>query len=209
MKIGIIGATGHAGSAILQEGLRRNLDVTAIVRSPEKLEVEVPFIKKDLYDLTKEDLKDFDVVVDAFNAPKGKEEMHQTSMEHLIDILTGSRSRLIVVGGASSLYVDDEKTTKMIDQMPKDSPFFAVAFNMYEASKILKATKELTWTYVSPAAFFNPSGEETGNYQINDGILKHNSNGKSEISMKDYALAIMDIIEDKSYLNHHIGVVEK
>jgi putative NADH-flavin reductase len=37
MKIGVIGATGFVGSAILQEALQRGLEVTAIVRHPEKL----------------------------------------------------------------------------------------------------------------------------------------------------------------------------
>lgn len=48
MKVAIIGATGHAGSLILAEALNRNLAVTAIVRHPEKLEVEVPILVKDL-----------------------------------------------------------------------------------------------------------------------------------------------------------------
>ncbi|MGL9756907.1 NADH-flavin reductase [Enterococcus sp. DIV0181] len=123
MKIAIIGATGHAGSLILKEALARHLDVTAIVRNAKKLTVTVPFIEKDLYDLTTEDLAPFDVVVDAFNAPVGKEEMHQTSLAHLAKILANTSTRLLVVGGASSLFIDPEKTTRMIDQVPEDAPF--------------------------------------------------------------------------------------
>ena len=66
MKIALIGATGHAGSFILDEALSRDLDVTAIVRHPEKLPSDVPFIQKDLFELTTTDLASFDVVVDAF-----------------------------------------------------------------------------------------------------------------------------------------------
>lgn len=66
--------------------------------SSEKLPSDVPFIQKDLFELTTTDLASFDVVVDAFNAPKGKEEMHQTSLSHLIEMLEGTDTRLIVVG---------------------------------------------------------------------------------------------------------------
>ena len=148
MKIAIIGATGHAGSFILDEALSRDLDVTAIVRHPEKLPSDVPFIQKDLFELTTTDLASFDVVVDAFNAPKGKEEMHQTSLSHLIEMLEGTDTRLIVVGGASSLFLDTEKTTRMIDQVPKNAPFYPTAFNMYEGLLKLKQSKNLHWTYL-------------------------------------------------------------
>ena len=69
MKVAIIGATGHAGSLILAEALNRNLAVTAIVRHPEKLEVEVPILVKDLFELTKNDMEFFDVVINAFRPP--------------------------------------------------------------------------------------------------------------------------------------------
>ncbi|MBU5584490.1 NAD(P)H-binding protein, partial [Enterococcus sp. S181_ASV_20] len=57
MKVAIIGATGHAGSLILAEALNRNLAVTAIVRHPEKLDVEVPILVKDLFELTKNEME--------------------------------------------------------------------------------------------------------------------------------------------------------
>lgn len=66
MKIGIIGATGNAGSLILKEALARDLSVTAIVRHPEKLQVKVPILVKDLFELTPKDVAFFDVIVDAF-----------------------------------------------------------------------------------------------------------------------------------------------
>lgn len=72
MKIALIGATGHAGSFILDEALSRDLDVTAIVRHPEKLPSDVPFIQKDLFELTTTDLASFDVVVMLSTLPKEK-----------------------------------------------------------------------------------------------------------------------------------------
>ncbi|MBO0480771.1 NAD(P)-dependent oxidoreductase [Candidatus Enterococcus courvalinii] len=209
MKIAIIGATGHAGSLILKEALARHLDVTAIVRNAKKLTVAVPFIEKDLYDLTTEDLASFDVVIDAFNAPAGKEEMHQTSLAHLAKILANTSTRLLVVGGASSLFIDPEKTTRMIDQVPEDAPFYPTAFHMSQALVHLKDTNGLRWTYISPAAFFNPTGERTGNYQLNDDFLHKNAQGESVISMADYAIALIDEVLADEHENEHISVVSQ
>lgn len=207
MKLAIIGATGRAGSLILNEALERQVDVTAIVRRPEKLTVDVPYIQKDLYDLTTEDLTEFDVVIDAFNAPQGKEEMHQTSLQHLIDILSGTDTRLLVVGGASSLYLDDEKTQRMIDISDPKAPYYPTAYNMYRAFLELPRAKNLYWGYLSPASFFNPDGQRTGKYQLSDDRLKKNSAGKSEISMADYAIAMVDEALHHQYGNQHISVV--
>ncbi|MBO1304957.1 NAD(P)-dependent oxidoreductase [Enterococcus sp. 669A] len=207
MKLAIIGATGQAGSLILNEALERQVDVTAIVRSPEKLVVGVPYIKKDLYDLTKEDLTPFDVVVDAFRPPLGKEELHQTSLQHLIDILSGTDTRLLVVGGASSLYLDDQKTQRMIDVSDPKAPYYPTAYNMYQAFLELPKTKNLYWGYLSPAANFVPNGRRTGEYQLSDDRLKANSQGNSEISMADYAIAMVDEALKNQHANQHFSVV--
>ena len=191
MKIALIGATGHAGSFILDEALSRDLDVTAIVRHPEKLPSDVPFIQKDLFELTTTDLASFDVVVDAFNAPKGKEEMHQTSLSHLIEMLEGTDTRLIVVGGASSLFLDP------------------TAFNMYEGLLKLKQSKNLHWTYISPASLFDPHGKRTGTYLLSDDYLQRNAAGDSTISMADYAIALVDEILDEKHEKQHISVVSR
>ena len=191
MKIALIGATGHAGSFILDEALSRDLDVTAIVRHPEKLPSDVPFIQKDLFELTTTDLASFDVVVDAFNAPKGKEEMHQTSLSHLIEMLEGTDTRLIVVGGASSLF------------------FYPTAFNMYEGLLKLKQSKNLHWTYISPASLFDPHGKRTGTYLLSDDYLQRNAAGDSTISMADYAIALVDEILDEKHEKQHISVVSR
>lgn len=209
MKIAIIGATGHAGSFILQEAVNRGIEVTSIVRHPEKLATGIPYLQKDLFDLTTEDLQKFDVVVDAFNAPQGKEELHQTSIDHLLSILAPTTTRLLVVGGASSLFIDEEKTQRMIDGVPTDAPFYPTAHNMYLALLELKKDTKVNWTYLSPAAFFNPDGQRTGTYQLNDDRLIKNAAGKSEISMADYAIALLDEIENQQHVKEHISVVSR
>ncbi|GCF95253.1 flavin reductase [Enterococcus florum] len=207
MKIAIIGATGHAGSLILNEAMERQIDVTAIVRDPNKLVADVPFITKDLFDLTQEDLAGFDVVIDAFRPSNGKEEMHQTSLEHLIAILAGTSTRLLVVGGASSLYLDEKRTTRMIDISDPKAPYYPTAYNMYQGFLTLTKAKNLHWSYLSPAANFVPDGKRTGRYQLSDDLLKKNHAGQSEISMADYAIAMVDEALHNQFNNQQFSVV--
>ncbi|MDT2595567.1 NAD(P)-dependent oxidoreductase [Enterococcus dongliensis] len=204
MKLAIIGATGHAGSLILKEALTRDLIVTAIVRHPEKLTVKVPVIAKDLFDLTKEELASFDAVIDAFRPPVGQEELHQTSLKHLSTLLQGTDTRLIVVGGASSLFVDESH--RMIDVSDPKADYYPTAYNMYQAFLALKTEQNVHWTYLSPAADFIPAGTRTGHYQISDDHLQKNAAGKSEISMADYAIAIIDEVIEPHHLNQHFSV---
>lgn len=204
MKIAIIGATGNAGSLILNEALSRDLAVTAIVRHPEKLKVKVPILVKDLFELTKKDVAFFDVVIDAFRPPNGQEELHQTSLKHLSTILQGTDTRLIVVGGASSLFIDEKH--RMIDVSDPKAVYYPTAYNMYQAFMDLRAAQQLNWTYISPAANFVPDGVRTGHYQISDDHLQKNDEGKSEISMADYAIAVIDEVIEPRHLNQHFSV---
>ena len=204
MKIAIIGATGNAGSLILNEALSRDLAVTAIVRHPEKLKVKVPILVKDLFELTKKDVAFFDVVIDAFRPPNGQEELHQTSLKHLSTILQGTDTRLIVVGGASSLFIDEKH--RMIDVSDPKAVYYPTAYNMYQAFMDLRAAQQLNWTYISPAANLVPNGVRTGHYQISDDHLQKNDEGKSEISMADYAIAVIDEVIEPRHLNQHFSV---
>lgn len=204
MKVAIIGATGNAGSLILVEALNRNLAVTAIVRHPEKLKVKVPILVKDLFELTKNDVDFFDVVIDAFRPPVGQEELHKTSLKHLSTILHGTDTRLIIVGGASSLFID--KDHRMIDLSDPKAVYYPTAYNMYQAFLELKAAQQLNWTYLSPAANFVPDGKRTGHYKLSDDQLQKNAKGKSEISMADYAIALIDEVIEPRHLNQHFSV---
>ena len=115
MKIAVICANGKAGKLIVQEAVNRGLDVTAVVRSDNATAAQ-KVLKKDLFDLTAADVKDFDVVIDAFGAwTEDTLPLHSTSLKHLCDILSGTDTRLLVVGGAGSLYVNPEHTMCVAD----------------------------------------------------------------------------------------------
>ena len=209
MKIGIIGATGKSGSKISAEALIRGHEVIPLVRNASKLteSKDSRYIEKDLYDLDFDDIKELDVVVDAFNAPLGKEELHQTSLAHIVSLLQGhDKPRLIVVGGAGSLYVDDTNTTRLMDTATFPEEAKPTALNMAKAFDLLSQTEEINWTYLSPSAFFNPEGKRTGNYQLGQDILLTNSEGESEVSYADFALALVDEIENQEFSNQRITV---
>ena len=210
MKIAIIGATGKAGKLIMEEALKRGLDVTAIVRNKSKLSnSSVKLIEKDLFDLKKEDLKDFDTVVSAFGAWEEKElSKHGEVMNHLCDILADTNIRLMVVGGAASLFVNHSMMLIDSPDFPKD--WINLAKNSNKAFEILKATKNVLWTYISPSADFQADGKKTGEYRIGDkDELCFNSKGESMISYADYAIGFVDEIENKKFLNKRITLVSK
>lgn len=112
-NIAVIAANGKSGQLIVREAVDRGLDVTAVVRGENKTVARHAIIK-DLFDLTAADLAGFDVVVDAFGAWTPETlPRHSTSLKHLADVLSGADARLIVVGGAGSLYVNPEHTVQL------------------------------------------------------------------------------------------------
>ena len=103
MKLAVVCANGKAGQKIVEEALGRGLDVTAVVRG-ENRSAATQVVQKDLFDLTPQDLAGYDVVVDAFGAwTEDTLPLHGTSLQHLCDCLSGTGTRLLVVGGADLL----------------------------------------------------------------------------------------------------------
>lgn len=209
MKIGIVGATGKQGNLLLLEAYRRGHQVTALIRNQEKLTHEVPFIEKELYGLTAKEVEHFDVIISAFNAPTHMPQLHQTALRHLTKILNHSDTRLYVVGGAGSLWTDSAKEERLFETTDFPEDFFATASSMAQSLQELIESKATNWTYVSPAIDFDVTGELTSDYILADDILTYNEQNKSHISYKDYAKAMLDIIESKKYLNEHLSVLSK
>ncbi|OHO42320.1 hypothetical protein HMPREF2586_06095 [Staphylococcus sp. HMSC034G07] len=208
MRIGIIGATGKVGNLVLEEAIDRGHDVTAIVRNASKLSnSNINVLEKEIYDITAEDLKDLDVVVNAFGAPLGEEEVHVTAGRALIEALKGTDTRAIIVGGAGSLYVDKAQTTKLIDTPEFPEIFVPTAKGQGRNLQDLEATQGITWTFLSPSADFNAEGVRTGSYQSGKDNLLVNSNGNSYISYADFAIAILDEIENPQHINERFTVV--
>lgn len=208
-KIAVVAANGKAGQLIVREAVERGNDVTAFVRSKNRTVAE-NVVVKDIMDLTPKDLVGFDAVVDAFGAwtPETLPQ-HSTTLAHLCDILSGTDTRLLVVGGAGSLYVNPEHTMTVSETPDFPEMFKPLASAMAEALSDLRERDDVRWTYISPAGDFQAEGERTGEYILAGEELTLNDRNESIISYADYAIAMVDEIESGDHIQQRISVVCK
>lgn len=212
MKIAVIAANGRVGKLIVEEAVKRGNDVTAIVRSQNKTDAQHEVIK-DIFDIQPEDLKGYDVVIDAFGAwDPDKLDQHTASLMHIADVMSGSPERLLVVGGAGSLYVDPEHKTMLIETPDFPDQFKPLAQAQVDELAELRKRDDVNWTFLSPAADFQADGERTGTYTLAGEELTPNANGDSVISYADYAIAMVDEAErtgSDAHVKERISVVSK
>ena len=209
MKVAVICANGKEGKLIVKEALDRGLDVTAVVRGENKSAAE-KVIAKDLFDLTSEDLKGFDAVVDACGAwtPETLDAI-PNAVKKLCELLKGTDTRLLIVGGAGSLYVNKEHTLTVADGKDFPDAFKPLAAVHQTALNYLRGVKDVKWTYLSPAADFQADGEKTGKYILAGEDFTLNAKGESVISYADYAIAMVDEIEKGNHIGQRISVVKE
>lgn len=209
MKIAVVCANGRVGQLVVKEAVDRGMEVTAIARGENK-SVAPRSISKDVFDLTADDLSGFDAVVDAFGAwtPETIPGI-PAAMKHLADLVAGTDTRLLVVGGAGSLFVNPEHTATldMGPDFPEDWKPLSAAHG--EGLADLRARTDVKWTYVSPAADFQADGPRTGSYILGGEELTLSEDGVSEVSYADYAIAMVDEIEAGEHVYERISVVRK
>ena len=207
MKIAVVCANGKAGRYIVNEAVQRGVDVTAVVRG-ENCSNTKQVIQKDLFNLTANDLKGFDVVIDAFGTWTDETlPQHSTSLKHLCDILSNTDSRLLVVGGAGSLYTNPEHTQQLMDGKYFPEMFKPLASNMGKALNELRDRNDVKWTYISPAADFRADGARTGKYVLGGEEFFVNQKGESVISYADYAIAMVDEAMNGNHIQQRISII--
>ncbi len=210
MKIAVVAANGRAAGKIITEAVNRGFEVTAFGRREENNTEAQTYIQKDIFDLTADDLKGFDAVVDAFGAWTADTlHLHSDSLRHLCDILSGTDTRLLVVGGAGSLYVNKEHTVQVCDGEDFPPEFLPLAKAQGKALAELRERSDVKWTFVSPAGDFQADGERTGKYILGGEELTLNSKNESIISYADYAIAMVDEIEKGNNIQKRISVVRE
>ena len=207
MKIAVVCTNGKAGKFIVKEAVERGLDVTAIARGENK-SVAQNYIEKDLFDLTKEDLANFDVVIDAFGTwAEETLPLHSTSLKKLCDLLSNTNKCLLVVGGAGSLYVDKKHTKQVMDDPDFPDIFKPLAKAQGKALEELRKRNDVKWIFISPASDFQAEGKRTGKYILGGEELTLNSKGESIISYADYAIAMIDEAVEGKHIQERISVV--
>ena len=209
MKIAVVAANGRVAGKVITEALNRGFDVTAFGRKENNTDAK-QYVQKDLFDITSADLKGFDAVVDAFGAwTEDTLPQHSTSLKHLCDALSGTDTRLLIVGGAGSLYVNPEHTACVADGPDFPDAFKPLAAAMAKALGELRERKDVKWTYISPAGDFQADGERSGKYILGGEELVLNSRNESIISYADYAIAMVDEIEKGNHIQQRISVVRE
>ncbi|ANQ63793.1 NAD(P)-dependent oxidoreductase [Staphylococcus equorum] len=204
MKLAVVAANGKAGQLITKEAYDRGLDVTAIVRSSNKT-VTDQVIQKDLFDLTTADTAEFDVVIDAFGqSDENKLDEHSKSMKHLGDLVSNSNKRLLIIGGAGSLYVDEAHTLKLIDSPDFPEQFKKISQAQIKTLEEIQKRKDVKWTFVCPAPDFQYHGEKTGEYKLSaDEVIGSN------VSYADFAQAMIDEVLEAQHIQQRFAVFAK
>ena len=205
MKVVLYGASGNAGSRILQELQSRGHQVVAAVRNPEKLPAGTKSVRDDLSNVDRiaEIISGVDAVVSAYMPPPNDTDQLVTVTSRLIEaVRKAGNPRLIVVGGAASLEVAPGLTLLASGHLP--APWIPIATSHAKALEALKASG-IPWTYLSPAGFFEP-GQRTGKFRLGKDQLITDARGDSRISFEDYAIALVDELEHPAHIRERFTI---
>ncbi len=210
MKVALIGASGFIGSAVLKELLSRGHHVRALVSHPEKLTAhpQVEALQSDVNNLAglTQQLNGQDAVISAFSghAQSNTLDYYVEGIKNVIAAAkTASAPRLLVVGGAGSLEV--APGLALIDTPEFPAAYRATAEGARQALLLLRSETALNWTMLSPAAMIAP-GQRTGQFRLGKDQLLVDAEGKSQISVEDYAVAMVDELERAQHLQSRFTV---
>ena len=207
MKVAVICSNGKVGKLVVKEALAAGFEVTGFARGENKSEAK-KYVQKDIFDITKQDLTGFDVVVDAFGAWTEPElPNHGKSLAHLCSLLSGTKTRLLIVGGAGSLYTNKEHTARVMEGANFPDIFKPLANAMGSALDDLRKRNDVQWTYISPAADFQVDAPKTGKWLWAGEELTLNTKSESIISYADYAAALVEEIAKGGNIQKRISVV--
>lgn len=211
MKIALIGATGFVGTPLLEELLQRGHQVTVLARNPGKLAVRkgLTVVAADAQDAAqvRQAVAGQDAVISAYNPGWTVPDIHDQFLKGTRAIHAGVREagvrRLLVVGGAGSLYVAPGLQLVDTPQFPAEYKQGALAAR--EALNLIREEKGLDWTFLSPPILLVP-GERTGSYRLGLDAPLMNGEQPGTISVKDLAVAIVDEIEQSRHLKQRFTV---
>jgi putative NADH-flavin reductase len=209
MKIALIGGTGFVGSAVLEELLQRGHQVTALARDPAKYTARdgLAVVKADVLDAAQvaDAVRGTDAVVSAYNPGWQEPKIHDIFLQGTRAVFDGVKrggvKRLLVVGGAGSLFVAPGvqlmDTPEFKSMVPPEILQGALAAR--EALNLIRLETSLDWTFLSPAAILEP-GPRTGKFRLGGDQMLMNGDHPAKISVTDLAVAIVDEIEKPQHV---------
>jgi uncharacterized protein len=203
MKVVLFGASGMIGSRILKELVARGHQVKAVVRDLTRVPLQADVTTESGNILNPEEVArttaGADAVVNAYSPGYKPEEVNRL-LDATHSLIAGMKKadvhRVIMVGGAGTLYVAPGVT--VIDSGHLPAEWMAIAVAHRDAKEILRQSG-LGWTSFSPAAFIEP-GERTAKFRIGEDNLIVDETGTSRISAEDYAVALVDELENPKYI---------
>jgi uncharacterized protein len=205
MKVALIGATGYVGSQLLNEALDRGHQVTAIVRRTERLPARENLIAEQANVMDTDSLAALlaghDAVIAAYNPDRTMPgDVYERMVEGAKSIIAATKKsgvkRLLVVGGAGSLQVAPGE--ELIDQPDFPPEWKAGAGGTRQFLYLLKEEPDLDWTFLSPAIMLE-QGERTGTFRLGGDQVLVDAEGKCRISTQDYAVAMIDELEEPKH----------
>ncbi len=212
MKIALIGATGFVGTPILSELLSRGHKVTVLSRNPGKLAPQsgLTVVAADALHASQvaQAVAGHDAVVSAYSPGMSEPKLHDLHVQASKTIIDGIKQagvkRLLMVGGAGSLYV--APGLQLVDTPEFPAEYKATALASREALNLIKLETSLDWSFVSPPIGLAP-GERTGKYRLGaDDLLPGQGDKPAGISVADLAVAIVDEIEQARHVRRRFTV---
>lgn len=211
MNIALIGATGFVGSAVLEELLRRQHQVTALARNPGKLAARdgLTVVQADAQDAAQvaKAVAGHDAVVNAYNPGWTVPDIHDQFLIGTRAIYAGVKQagvkRLLVVGGAGSLFV--APGVQLVDTPNFPAEYKPGALAAREALNLIRSETTLDWTFLSPPILLAP-GERTGKYRLGTDAPLMNGEAPGGISVADMAVAIVDELENPRHVQQRFTV---
>lgn len=215
MKLILIGATGFVGSAVLKEALNRGHKVTAIVRDPGKISMQndqLSVVRGNVMDTAAlaEQIKGSEVVISAYNAGWNNPDLYNEFLKGSQSVQEATKrsgvKRLIVVGGAGSLFIAPGVQVVDTSEFPTDWKPGALAARDYLS--LLQKEEQLDWTFLSPALEMHQGlpRKRTGIYRTGSDNPVFDANNKSTISVDDLAVAIIDEAENAKHIRQRFTV---
>ena len=203
-RISVLGGTGYAGSAVVREAARRGHTVTSVSRhEPEERVEGVDHVIGSALDaeVLAAALTGHDVVIEAVSPRGDMAGKVEGLVDQLIELAPRTGTRVGVIGGVSSLYVEEggPRLFDVNEVAPEVLPEIETGLALLDALKA--APDDVDWFYVSPPLEFGSwvPAPGTGGYRLSDDVLLRDEEGSSTISAADLARAIVDEIEQRRY----------
>lgn len=212
MRIALIGGTGFVGTPVLAELLNRGHAVTLLARNPSNIATQagLTVVQADVLhaEQVAHAVAGQDAVISAYNPGWGEAQIHDLFLQGTQAIFKGIKQagvkRLLVVGGAGSLYV--APNVQLVDTPGFPAEYKQGALAAREALNLIKKENTLDWTFLSPPIGLAP-GERSGQYRVGtDNLLPGVANVPAGISVQDLAVAIVDEMETPKHIQKRFTV---